>query len=135
LSWVFSPDGAEPALSSRRVELWPIMTDLPERRRLYHISTSYPKLSFAIVFSSQVADLGGRRPRARYRQAAQQTKSRISVLELETHMLIMIRNGRSPQHERSSGASTGTAIQESPRLPLANRSVGQDAILPYSLSA
>ena len=59
LQWVFSPQGPEVALSSGAVDLWPIMGDLPERRRILYISAPWTKMVY-VVFAQ--ASLGLRRP-------------------------------------------------------------------------
>src|SRR4051794_38591471 len=41
LEWVFSPEGPERALSSGSVDLWPLVGDLPERRKLLYVSAPY----------------------------------------------------------------------------------------------
>src|SRR6185369_9239113 len=37
LEWVFSPEGPERALSTGTVDLWPLIADLQERRRLLYV--------------------------------------------------------------------------------------------------
>jgi signal transduction histidine kinase/DNA-binding response OmpR family regulator len=50
LEWVFSPEGPEQALSSGSVDLWPLIADLRERRRLLYVSAPWARLTYAIVF-------------------------------------------------------------------------------------
>src|SRR6266404_4877902 len=38
LLWVDSPEGPDEALGSKHVELWPLLTILPERKRTLHIT-------------------------------------------------------------------------------------------------
>src|ERR1019366_2150362 len=38
LLWIPSPEGPDEALVSKKVDLWPALTMLPERRRRLHIS-------------------------------------------------------------------------------------------------
>jgi signal transduction histidine kinase/CheY-like chemotaxis protein len=49
LQWVWSPQGPEAALSSGVVDLWPIVGDLPERRRFLYISAPWTKMTYALV--------------------------------------------------------------------------------------
>jgi signal transduction histidine kinase/CheY-like chemotaxis protein len=50
LEWVFSPEGPEKALSSGRVDLWPLVADLEERHRLLYASAPWARMTYAIVF-------------------------------------------------------------------------------------
>src|SRR5690349_16948400 len=50
LQWVFSPSGPEDALRSGRVDLWPLLADLPERHKFLYISRPWARLSYAMVF-------------------------------------------------------------------------------------
>jgi len=50
LQWVFSPQGPEKALSSGAVDLWPLMADLPERRKLLYISAPWARTTYALIF-------------------------------------------------------------------------------------
>src|ERR1039458_3532717 len=49
LQWVFYPQGPDEALSSGIVDLWPIMGDLPERRRILYMSAPWTKMTYALV--------------------------------------------------------------------------------------
>jgi len=65
LRWVFSPEGPEKAVSSGKVDLWPIMADLPERRALFRVSSPYARISYAVAFPEsfhilQPGDVRGR---------------------------------------------------------------------------
>jgi signal transduction histidine kinase/CheY-like chemotaxis protein len=50
LEWVFTPEGPEKALTSRKVDLWPVLGDLPERRGLVYISAPFVRMTYAILF-------------------------------------------------------------------------------------
>ena len=50
LQWVFSPQGPEKALSSGVVDLWPIVGDLPERRKFLHVSPPWTRMTYALAF-------------------------------------------------------------------------------------
>jgi signal transduction histidine kinase/DNA-binding response OmpR family regulator len=50
LEWVFSPQGPEKALSSGAVDLWPIIADLPERRKLLYVSAPWARITYTLVF-------------------------------------------------------------------------------------
>ena len=49
LQWVFSPQGPDASLNSERVDLWPIMGDLPERRRTLYISAPWVKMTYVVI--------------------------------------------------------------------------------------
>ncbi len=49
LEWVFSPQGPERALSSGAVDLWPIMGDIAERRRIMYISRPWATMVYVVV--------------------------------------------------------------------------------------
>ena len=57
LSWVYSPQGPEAALSSGAVDLWPILGDTPERRRILYISSPWMKMTYVLV-SPAASELG-----------------------------------------------------------------------------
>jgi len=64
LQWVFSPEGPERALASGKVDLWPLLADLPERRKLLYITAPWTRMAYAIVVPSTLhirgpADLAG----------------------------------------------------------------------------
>ena len=54
LRWVYSPQGPEVALSSGAVDLWPIVGDLPERRRFLYISAPWLKMSYVLLFPQSI---------------------------------------------------------------------------------
>ena len=65
LDWVFAPDGPEKALVSGQVDLWPLMADLPERRKLVYITAPWSRMGYAMVFPRALdirrpADLAGK---------------------------------------------------------------------------
>ena len=41
LKWVYSPEGPDEALGSKRVDLWPVLGMLPERRNQFHFSAPW----------------------------------------------------------------------------------------------
>ena len=41
LEWVWRPGSSEEALRNRKVDLWPLITITPERKRVIHISDPY----------------------------------------------------------------------------------------------
>lgn len=57
IEWALSPDGPEPNLRSGKVDLWPLLGDLPERRKFLHISDPWIRISFWLVSldSSQIS--------------------------------------------------------------------------------
>ena len=65
LQWVWSPQGPEKALSSKAVDLWPVLGDLKERRQFLHISAPWLKMTYVLVFPESLnlkglGDLGNR---------------------------------------------------------------------------
>jgi len=58
LEWVFSPQGPERALASGAVDLWPIVGDLPERRKLLYISPPWTRMSYALAVPAWLPDSG-----------------------------------------------------------------------------
>ena len=50
LDWVFAPDGPEKALVSGQVDLWPLLADLPERRKFLYITAPWSRMGYAMVF-------------------------------------------------------------------------------------
>src|ERR1017187_9640632 len=65
LEWVWAPDGPDKALVSGQADLWPLLVDLPERRKFLYISAPYLRMRYAFVFPRaldirQPADLGGK---------------------------------------------------------------------------
>ena len=49
LQWVYSPQGPEAALSSGAIDLWPIIGDLPERRKFLYISAPWVKMTYVLL--------------------------------------------------------------------------------------
>ena len=49
LEWVAAPEGPEPNLTSGKVDLWPLIGDLPERRKFLYISAPWVTISFWMV--------------------------------------------------------------------------------------
>ncbi|MGP8247171.1 MAG: response regulator [Bryobacteraceae bacterium] len=49
LEWVYTPEGFERALSTNTLDLWPLLVDLPERRRFFYISAPWARTTYAIV--------------------------------------------------------------------------------------
>jgi signal transduction histidine kinase/CheY-like chemotaxis protein len=65
LEWVLAPEGPENALVSGHVDLWPLLADLPERRKFLYITAPWLRLGYAIVFPRvleirRTADLAGK---------------------------------------------------------------------------
>src|ERR1017187_8835733 len=65
LEWVFTPEGPEQALVAGRVDLWPLLVDLPERQKFLYISAPWSRMRYAIVFPRVLdfhrpADLAGK---------------------------------------------------------------------------
>lgn len=49
LEWVLCPEGPDTSLISGKVDLWPLITDLPERRKRFYISEPWTTNSFWMV--------------------------------------------------------------------------------------
>jgi len=54
LHWVFSPEGPEEALRAGKVDLWPVLGDLPERRPTLHITEPFQRMTYLVVGSPEV---------------------------------------------------------------------------------
>jgi signal transduction histidine kinase/CheY-like chemotaxis protein len=50
LEWVYSPQGPEVALSAGTLDLWPVLGDLPDRRRAMHITAPWLKMTYVMIF-------------------------------------------------------------------------------------
>jgi signal transduction histidine kinase/DNA-binding response OmpR family regulator len=66
LEWVFSPQGPEKALSEGAVDLWPMVTDLPERRHMLYVSAPFARMTYSVLYPedrniTEPEDLTGRR--------------------------------------------------------------------------
>jgi signal transduction histidine kinase/DNA-binding response OmpR family regulator len=66
LEWVFSPEGPEKALKSGAVDLWPMVTDMPERRSILYVSAPFARVAYSVLFPenrniTRTEDLAGRR--------------------------------------------------------------------------
>ena len=51
LQWIYSPAGPEITLGSGKTDLWPLLGDIPERRRFLYISEPYLRLTYVLVFA------------------------------------------------------------------------------------
>ena len=65
LEWVLAPEGPEKALVSGRVDLWPLMADLPERRKFLYVSAPWSRMAYGSVVPGTFhfrgpADLAGK---------------------------------------------------------------------------
>jgi ABC-type amino acid transport substrate-binding protein len=58
LEWAFSPKGPDRSLTDGDVDLWPVMTDLPERRKALYVSPPWAKMTYAIVHPESFAVKG-----------------------------------------------------------------------------
>jgi PAS domain S-box-containing protein len=52
LQWIQRPDGAESALLSKAVDLWPFVTQSPEREHLFHITDAYLETELCLLVSA-----------------------------------------------------------------------------------
>ena len=64
LEWVFTPEGPEKALTTKGLDLWPVMLDLPERRGVVYVTGPWAKVNYAILSPEelhlkQASDLAG----------------------------------------------------------------------------
>jgi PAS domain S-box-containing protein len=57
LQWTFCPESSEAALRSGRVDLWPIMTDLPHRRRFIYFSDHWMHTDLYVLTRQPEIDL------------------------------------------------------------------------------
>jgi len=49
LEWVFAPEGPEVALPSGKLDLWAILSDTPERRKLFYLTTPWLVNEFCLI--------------------------------------------------------------------------------------
>jgi len=49
LKWVRSDDGLEAMLRSGRVDLWPVVVDLPERHGILYVTAPWAKLAYSVL--------------------------------------------------------------------------------------
>jgi signal transduction histidine kinase/ActR/RegA family two-component response regulator len=49
LEWTIVPEGPDEVLANGKVDLWPIVADLPDRRKRFYISDPYEEVSFWLV--------------------------------------------------------------------------------------
>ncbi len=49
LRWVYSPQGPEKALRSGALDLWPILGDVPERRRFLYITAPWSEMTYILL--------------------------------------------------------------------------------------
>ncbi len=59
LQWVYSPEGPDVALTSGKVDLWPVVGDIPERRGRFYISTPWTHDQLRTYFRSRARGLAG----------------------------------------------------------------------------
>ena len=72
LQWVWHPASSEEALRSRQVDLWPLITIMPERLQHIHISKPYLRHDYALLTPAN----------SNYRQISDLASARISHLAL-----------------------------------------------------
>jgi len=49
LQWIYCAEGSEKGISGRRVDLWPIMVDYPQRHAYTYFTAGWAKLSHAVI--------------------------------------------------------------------------------------
>ncbi len=49
IQWIYSPDGPDVNLQSGKIDLWPLVGDLPERRRILYISAPWVSNTYWMV--------------------------------------------------------------------------------------
>ncbi len=49
LEWVMAPNGPDEVLANGKVDLWPLVADLPERRKLFYISEPFEEVTYWLV--------------------------------------------------------------------------------------
>jgi len=49
IQWIHAPEGPDRALQTGRVDLWPLVGDIPERRGLFHITAPWLAMSYWLV--------------------------------------------------------------------------------------
>ena len=97
LEWVFSPEGSEQALSSAKVDLWPLTVDLPDRRELMYITAPWGKIGFMIVYPEaagikRLEDVAGKRLAVRA-----QITSEFRIAQQYFHSSTMVASPSAPE--------------------------------------
>ncbi len=122
VEWVFCPDGPEPNLTSGKVDLWPIIIALPERRTRFYISEPWTTNSFWMVTlkSSGIAtpaDTAGRtvwyRPDLMGTRLAQANFPQAKLVPQEDSNLTLdaVRQGRADVGQLVGSAAQGAAFR------------------------
>src|SRR5262245_53426075 len=57
LDWIRQPDGGDAALREGRVDLWPLITIVPERRSYVHLTAPYLESSYCLLVRADSAYL------------------------------------------------------------------------------
>jgi signal transduction histidine kinase/CheY-like chemotaxis protein len=65
LQWIFTSSGPDHALAANVVDLWPLVGDLPERRKRMHITAPWTRMSYMLIARrslglSHAGDVGAR---------------------------------------------------------------------------
>ncbi len=128
LEWVFAPEGPENALVSGKVDLWPLMADLPERREFLYITAPWLRLGYAIIFPRvlairQAADLAGKTVAVNLQISSDERTARRS---LPNSPLIGVQAGDEVMSAVCSGAADAglIAIPAVHYLPCTQRDLG-----------
>ena len=66
--WVLQPGNSEEALRNGKVDLWPLLTITPERKRVLHISDPYMQHENCFLVRAGSRYLAGARPGRRRHQ-------------------------------------------------------------------
>jgi signal transduction histidine kinase/CheY-like chemotaxis protein len=91
LDWVFAPEGPEIALKAGRVDLWPVLGDIPARQGRFFITAPVQKMTYLLVLAADSRytrpdDLAGQRlaitPIAIERRLAQERFPRSPAVEV-----------------------------------------------------
>ncbi len=128
LEWVFAPEGPEKALVSGRVDLWPVMADLPERRKFLYISAPWSRMGYGFVVPRAPdfqgpADLAGKTVAANLQV---NSDTRMANKFFPHSPLLEVRTPNDVVGAVCSGAAQGgllslNAIMYSPSAPCAQR--------------
>jgi signal transduction histidine kinase/CheY-like chemotaxis protein len=55
LEWVYAPEGPRDPVNRHNLDLWPLVGDFPETRKLYYLSAPYMKITFWAITRDGVA--------------------------------------------------------------------------------
>ena len=146
LEWVYFPEGPEKALASGKLDLWPLMGDLAERREILYISQPWAKQTFTLVFPDSLSirrpeDVGERRVSVATRisldsRMAKRYLPKATVVPVlgTAEVLQAVCDGQAEVGLIGLGGLTDTRVESCAKSPLRTQPI-QGAILWFGVAA